>query len=445
MNPRSLALSISLALVALPAAAQQPIAGTTNDDATMLATPRYLFVLRGDVLYQLDVDTLKLQNKVTLPAADPMAPQRAVTAEEIEAVTPLLRDLKPVLRDTRTAVQRGLEWLATHQDADGKWDADDFMKHDDADAPTDGKGVPVHDVGVTGLALLAFLGDGNTMRTGPHKDVVKKAAHWLESRQGDDGLIGSNASHDFIYGHAIATMALAETYGLSDYKALRKTVQSAINYLEAHRNPYLVWRYQPRDNDNDTSVTMWCLMAYKSAQDFGINVNGQALKLIALWLDQVTDPVTGRACYTKRGEPSSRMPGDHSRRFPPEKGEALTAAALFGRFLLGQSPDDNPVMKAAADVLKKKPPVWDEKAGTIDGYYWFFGSYAMYQMGGQYWADWSRKLREAVLKTQRAGGSFAGSWDPVGVWGESGGRVYSTALMTLALEASYRYARIKGR
>ena len=69
--------------------------------------------------------------------------------------------------------------------------------------------------------LLAFLGSGNTMRTGPYKDNVKRAVKWLVEQQDDaSGLIGSNASHDFIYGHAIATWALCEAYGLSKYKMI---------------------------------------------------------------------------------------------------------------------------------------------------------------------------------------------------------------------------------
>lgn len=455
MNPRShalcfsfvssLAVAVVLPLLTAALPAQQPAAGA--GDATMLATPRHLFVLRGDVLYQFDVDTMKLRHQVRLPAGTADAPGPSSTeVTAFEGLKPLLSKLSaPDPMATRAAIDHSLAWLAAHQDENGKWDSDEFMKHDDSDAPTSGAGRGHQDVGVTGLALLAFLGDGNTLREGPHREVVKRAVSWLRNQQDDSGLIGTNASHDFIYGHAIATLALSEAYGLSEYKMLRKTVERAIAYLEAHRNPYMVWRYQPRDNDNDTSVTMWCLMAYKSAQDFGIPVNEQAFQLVQTWLDQVTDPVTGRAGYTKRGEPSSRMPGDHSQRFPPERGEALTAAGLFGRFLLGQQPDEHTVMQQSAEQLLKKPPVWDEAAGTIDGYYWFFGSHAMYQMGGRFWHDWSKALLTAVVRTQREDGSFTGSWDPVGVWDENGGRVYSTALMTLALESSYRCARLKGR
>ncbi len=339
------------------------------------------------------------------------------------------------------AIDMGLKWLKDHQDPDGKWDSADFMVHDLCGEATDGPGSQVHSVGVTGLALLAFLGDGSTMRSGPYDDVIKKAVAWLRNQQGDDGLFGTNASHDYIYDHTLATLAMIEAYGLSDYKLLRRYAQNGINYLESHRNPYSVWRYQPRDGDNDTSVTSWAVLAYRAAMDFDLEVNPAALANASTWYDDVTNG-NGQAGYTRRGELSSRNPGDHSRRFPPDRGEALTAAALRSRFLLGQDPEQDQVMNTAADRILSKPPLWDEDGGTIDHYYWYYATYALYQMGGEHWADWSRYLTDAVVKTQRTDGNFQGSWDPIGVWGGSGGRIYSTALMLLTLQAYYRYSRL---
>src|SRR5580765_1661147 len=62
------------------------------------------------------------------------------------------------------AIEDGLRWLCQHQDDDGRFDADGFMKHDPPGAPCDGPGNPAQDVGVTALALLALLGDGNSPR-----------------------------------------------------------------------------------------------------------------------------------------------------------------------------------------------------------------------------------------------------------------------------------------
>ena len=59
----------------------------------------------------------------------------------------------------------------------------------------------------------------------------------------------------------------------------------------------------------------------------------------------------------------------------------------------------------------------------------------------------SKHLETAVLRSQhpRGSGARTGSWDPIGPWGlTAGGRVYSTALMVLALETPYRYARAPG-
>jgi hypothetical protein len=345
------------------------------------------------------------------------------------------------------AIDAGLRWLKDHQDEDGKCDCDQFMKHDLEGDLCDGPGNAVHDVGVTGLALLAFLGDNNTLRGGPYKQVVKTGVNWLREQQDPQtGLFGTNASHDFVYDHAIASYAMCEAFGLSHYSLLKPVAQKAINYLESHRNPYSVWRYQPRDNDNDTSVTGWCIMAYESGEFFGLQINKTALELSAVWLDQVSDP-TGRHGYCKQGEQSSRKPGDHQTRFPIDKGEALTAVGLFCRFFMGQDPKEKPIMTAAANLILTKPPIWDEKAGTIDHYYWYYATYALFQMGGRHWTDWQKKLNDAVIKTQRndtepGRKNYVGSWDPIGAWGDDGGRVYSTAILTLTLEAFYRYTKL---
>ncbi|MBK8100804.1 MAG: terpene cyclase/mutase family protein [Planctomycetes bacterium] len=340
------------------------------------------------------------------------------------------------------AIENGLQWLAAHQDDDGRWDADGFMKHDLAGEPCDGPGNPVHDVGVTGLALLAFLGDGSTLRTGPYKENVRRAVRWLREQQhADTGLFGSTSSHDFIYDHAIAAYAMCEAYGLSDSATIKRNAQAGIDYLERHRNPYAVWRYQPRDGDNDASVTGWCVMAYESAKDHGLLVNANALRLAATWIDEATGP-DGHCGYQRRGEPGSRHPGDHGTRFPVEKSEAMTAVGLFCRYFLGQDHRDSPVMVAAADRLLQRPPVWDPRAGTIDEYYWYYGTYALYQRGGEPWVRWSKHLHGAVVKTQLQDGNQKGSWDPIGAWGQDGGRVYSTAILTLTLEAHYRYTRL---
>ena len=88
--------------------------------------------------------------------------------------------------------------------------------------------------------------------------------------------------------------------------------------------------------------------------------------------------------------------------------------------------------------------MWQPDAKANDHYYWYYGTYALYQFGGEAWQAWDRALGAAVLGSQRKDGAHRGSWDPAGPWGWSGGRVYSTALMALCLEVHFRYGRVLG-
>ena len=71
----------------------------------------------------------------------------------------------------------------------------------------------------------------------------------------------------------------------------------------------------------------------------------------------------------------------------------------------------------------------------------------MFQVGGPKWGQWNKALRNSIRDQQcKSGwpGCARGSWDPVGPWGRDGGRVYSTALMTLCFEVYYRYGKVFG-
>lgn len=381
------------------------------------------------------------------PSGKPVSAKERGIAGAGAGIDPMTRYAQRTAADRpkNPRVSSGLEWLVNHQDEDGRWDCDQYVKHENPSSELcDGCGNAVHDVGVTALALLAFLGDGNTMDQGKHAEPVRKAVQWLCKEQDPkSGIFGSNRSHDFIYCHAIATYAICEAFGLSKNEALRAPAQSGIDYLEFHRNDAAVWRYQPNDGDNDTSVTGWCISAYVTAEAFGLKVDKGALKLAGAWMRLISDD-SGRHGYSSKGEPSARKPGDHASLYPVEVSEAITAEGLFSRCLLDPAALKDPVAIAAARRLAKLPPAWRPREGRVDMYYWYFGAHAMFQVGGSAWADWQKRL-EVAAASQHADPrkpNLFGSWDPVCVWGEDGGRIYSTAMMILALEAEYRYARM---
>ena len=70
------------------------------------------------------------------------------------------------------------------------------------------------------------------------------------------------------------------------------------------------------------------------------------------------------------------------------------------------------------------------------------GGLAAFQRGGDLWTVWELRLRGALLPTQERDGDLDGSWPPMGLTGEIGGRVVTTSLCALALEVYYRYPRV---
>ena len=270
------------------------------------------------------------------------------------------------------------------------------------------------------------------------------ALRWLKGQADPDtGRIGTPSHREFVYGHALATLALCETVHLTKSPQFRPIAQRAVDAIAQMRNRYGAWRYDdPPIGDSDTSITGWMVFALTSARDAGLRIDEEALRGARQWLDEVTDPRTGRTGYDRVGSLSSRTPANQ--RFPAERGEAMTAVGVLCRIFLGHTPEDDPAIGRGAELLRRSPPVWNPDELGCDMYYWYYGTYATYQLGGRDWAAWSRAMEPAVVRSQRQDGDRRGSWDPVGPWGFAGGRVYSTALMTLCLEVYYRYARVLG-
>ena len=86
------------------------------------------------------------------------------------------------------AIRLGLEWLKEHQDADGHWSAARFTRHCGEKDFCEGTGKKAHNIGVTALALLCFMGDGSSMRAGPYKEVVRRGIWWLRKQIDKNGV-----------------------------------------------------------------------------------------------------------------------------------------------------------------------------------------------------------------------------------------------------------------
>lgn len=354
-------------------------------------------------------------------------------------------------QESERAVELSLHWLALHQNVEGYWDADGFDAHCPARDRCWGKGGkgssaetekinnPVDrlalqaagqqaDTGLTALVVLTFLGAGYTHEEGQYADQIDRAIRWLVRQQQSNGFLGGKASHyERMYCHGMATYALGEACGMmadpeSDPQ-LRQALTKAVQYIVAMQNPTDGgWRYLDGNlpkQEGDMSMFGWQLMALKSSQIAGIEIPDQTQ--------------SGMVKFLKRISLGDRR-GLASYRFGEAPKASMTAEALFSRQMLGMK-RDNPSSVEAVEFLMKHPPRQTEQ----DLYYWYYGTLAMYQYGGEPWRRWNDQLRDTLVATQRKTGHAAGSWDPRDNWSLHGGRLYSTALSTLCLEVYYRF------
>ncbi|MHC5081302.1 MAG: prenyltransferase/squalene oxidase repeat-containing protein [Planctomycetota bacterium] len=345
-------------------------------------------------------------------------------------------------RHTEAAVLLGLIWLKNHQNPDGMWSCKKFMMNCKKGTCQGAGERDDYDMGLTGLATLAFLGAGHTHRHGKFKNTVKKALKAMKERQSPDGCFGpKSADGHWIYNHTICTMAMAEGYGLGKQAPfLRGPAQKAVDFLLDCQNPYLGWRYGHQTGESDTSVTGWAVLALKSAKISGLHVPKAAFDGALNWLDKATDEAYYRTGYVSKGDSGGR-PQSAMGKF--QTSEAMTAVGVISRiFILGSSAKNRPEVLGGGNLLKQSPPKWDVRGGTIDMYYWYYGALAVFQLGGAYWSAWKEPMKQALVPTQKREGCECGSWDPIGVWGQAGGRVYSTAINCLTLEVYYRYSRV---
>ncbi|NOT31637.1 MAG: terpene cyclase/mutase family protein [Planctomycetes bacterium] len=220
---------------------------------------------------------------------------------------------------TRQATDAALVWLAQHQSPDGRWSATGFAEQCRKNECS-GRGNDLHDTGLTALALLCFLGAGETHQTSVFKDTIKRGLVHLLSLQeeSEDGCFGERIGQHWVYNHACAALALAEAYGMTGAKALKEPAQRGINFILVAQNPYSAWRYAyPPDGDSDSSVTGWMVMALKSAALSRLTIDRVALDNALSFIDEITDPLSGRTGYTALGGTPARLPS-LARAFPAD-------------------------------------------------------------------------------------------------------------------------------
>ena len=307
--------------------------------------------------------------------------------------------------ESEKAVALALKWLKELQHADGSWDFRDVGQ----DAQP---GILDADLGATAMAMLCFLGAGNTTRTGPEKEVVKKAFDYIRSQKDN-----SNWGQDSMYVHALVTLCLTELAAMEpDEKDARTLAIKAIRFMESAQDPHGGgWRYRPHE-PGDTSVTGWQILALQSAKTAGIEVDQKVVNDAHQFLDSVSSYDSGQYRYTQG---SSATP-------------CMTAVGLLCRMCLGWSHDNSHLQRGLGYLVTVG-------VSPIDMYQNYYAAMALHHVGGPEWKSWNTQMREQLIQTQMKSGPAAGSWSVTDPHGQAAGQIYQTALAVLTLEVYYRY------
>jgi hypothetical protein len=285
--------------------------------------------------------------------------------------------------ETEAAVTAALRWLSVHQEADGRWSAPDTE----------------FGVGRTAVALLAFLGHGETHTYGPFRRGVRRALNWLKRQQAAGGAFSADPLE-----HILATLALSEGYALTMDFTLRRYVEHALTHAAGL--------------EVDPHLAAWRAQALLAAQMARLEIDE------ALLADDLARLSDARAQGDLAGTPEFLgLPADSD-------GTGLAGLAVLASRLAGQ---DGAFPLSLVDAAPQAHPLG------------LFGTtYAVYQLDeAADWRSYDRALREDLPLTQVEDSADdasepGASWDPPT---GSQDRALTTALHALTLEVYYRHER----
>lgn len=323
----------------------------------------------------------------------PALPRRVARADASEhrTATPVESE---VTLELRAAVERGLQWLARQQDDDGSYGS---MSH-----------YGPH-VGITGLAGLAFMSDGNTPGRGRYGAHVARCLDFVLRHSSESGLLAAETSHGPMYGHGFATLFLAEIYGMSNRPEIRETLRKAVRLIVNTQNDEGGWRYQPVRNDADLSVTICEVMALRAAKNTGIYVDKTVIDRAIEYVKNSQNPDGGfRYMLSSGGSAFARSAAGVA---------ALQYAGIYG----GEE-----VERGLEYISRFTPP----KERTVGHYFYghYYAAQAMFLAGDTYWKTWWPAVRAELLENQA----------PEGYWRGQAGQEYGTAMALIILQMPNR-------
>ncbi|MFA4945192.1 MAG: prenyltransferase/squalene oxidase repeat-containing protein [Lentisphaeria bacterium] len=327
---------------------------------------------------------------------------------------------------TESALLRALRWLKLTQKPDGSW--------------TGPKGQ--YPAAMTGLALLAYLGHGETPDSKEFGASVSQAIQYLCT-----SMDGAGRLLEREYSHAIATYALAEAYGMTSLPYIKKPMEKGLATIVNGQQDAGGWEYNYRKVKSkgeiegkgelrfDLSVSGWQIQALKAGHIADARVPGLAEALeksISFLQKQAFNQKTNSFVYATGSSGTISMQG--------------VGALCLQMLGLGKSSE----VAAAIKAIEATKVDWNSPrhvGGGHTAYAWYYQTQAMFYAGASKFGPWNRQFSKELVANQKPGpqtpeGKPTGYWEPrpspehaVPDYDP----LYNTTLCCLMLEVYYRF------
>jgi hypothetical protein len=301
--------------------------------------------------------------------------------------------------NTEQIIRGALKYLASRQNGNGSW--------------ATGSGEQ-QEVAMTGYVLVTFLAAGQLPDEGEYGKNVTAGMNYLLNMVRPDGTMGRHGH--YMYGHGVASIALAELYGQTRDPRIRPKLEQVIKLIIQSQNREGGWRYNPGASDADISVTVLQVVALRAAKNSGLEVPQATIDRAVGYVRSCFHERSGGFTYQPRG-------GD--------PGFARTAAAVYSLQVCGQY--DDPRVQPGIKYLHKSR---DDRQWFTYGH--FYAAPALYMVGGEDWKTWYTAMSKMLLEKVKRQGDMVW-WDPHWDGGRGVGPVYCTAVYTMILAMPYHY------
>ncbi|MFN4260221.1 MAG: prenyltransferase/squalene oxidase repeat-containing protein [Gemmataceae bacterium] len=317
--------------------------------------------------------------------------------------------------EAQKAIDRGLDYLAANQHANGSFGERQYNGN----------------VAVTSLAALAFMAGGQQPGRGARGRLVYDALRYVLSKEHPrtPGFLyhALGSPHGPMYSHGFGTLFLAEVHGMVPDLRLRQEtrekLERAVRLIINTQNSEGGWRYQPRREDADISVTVCQIMALRAARNAGLGVPKRTVEECIKYV-KACQHHDGGFRYMKQGGPTAF---------------ARTAAGVAALYSAGVYQGHE--IKAGLEYLmryKPNPNRFPFHRDVPDLHY-FYGHYyaaqSMWTAGGRYWSEWFPAIRDELV-------ARAVRYRPDGAWSDSICSHYATAMACVILQLPNNYLPI---